>query len=65
MVGCWRWSGAGGSGDRRHWLVGGLGWQAEDLAAVQTVTGPQRCGPGAEQGIDQVFTVLAGSVTDR
>jgi hypothetical protein len=28
-------------------------------------TGPQRCGPGAEQGIDQVFTVLAGSVADR
>jgi hypothetical protein len=52
---------------RLSWLPG-RSWewrQPEDLAAVEAVACPQRCGPGAQQGIDEVFPVLVGSIADR
>jgi hypothetical protein len=55
----------GGDDHRGRRVAGGFGGQAEDLAAVEAVARPQRCGPGAQQGIDEAFAVLAGGIADR
>jgi len=50
--------------DRRRWpAVQGVR-RAEYLTAAQAVARPQCRGPGAEQGVDQVFAVLVRDVID-
>jgi hypothetical protein len=46
-------------------IAGGFGGQAGDLAEAGAGGAQRGCGPGAEQGIDEVFGVLVqGEWTD-
>jgi hypothetical protein len=42
-----------------------IGGQSEDLTAIEAVACPQRCSPGTQQGIDEVFPVLVGGIAGR
>jgi hypothetical protein len=47
--------------DWRCRLAGG---QSEYLAAIKAVAGAQGSGPGAEQGVDEVFAVFVSGLAD-